>query len=248
MTTKTIRRISIIFFSIGVIIGLFFAGSVIWANFELTFYFNYSYASIRSADQAYSDLECPIILTKAETGMVRTDIANTTDKTLTPVFRGEISYLGGIVREVDFKPTILPRETSRVEFEVNSHDLFYNYFILVRTYQLPTYKTPSRIGSCAIVMLPIPFLTGRQVFYLSLFAIGLFQLTGIFLWTRSNRPLQGVSRRAYSAMITLSLLEWAAIIFGIYGIWVAGLPLMVAIVLLIVVASIGFSGGAPQEN
>jgi len=248
MTEKKGRTFSIILYIIGVFTAVLFAGSIIWANFELPFYFDYSYASVSSENQTRANLNCPIFLTTHETGTVRTDITNNTDKTLNPVFRGEISYLGGIARDVEFKPTILPGESSKIEIEVNSNDIVFNFMILARTYQLPTYKTPAEAGSCAIVMLPIPFLTGDQVYYISFFVIILLIGAGIFLWIKNNRPLRGMSRRVFNIMILLAILLLAAIFCGITdGLMILGLLLLVLIALLIMVAIVYF-GASPQDN
>lgn len=245
MTKKKGRIISIIFYVIGAFTALVFAGSIIWANFELPFYFDYSYAAVRTENQVNADLNCPIILTTKETGMVSTDFTNNTDKTLNPVFRGEISYLGGIARSVEFKPTILPGESNHIEIEVNKDDIVFYFMILARTFQLPTYKTPAQIGSCAIVMLPIPFLTGNQVYFLSLLVIILALAAGIFLWVKYNRPMQGLSQKIRNVMILLAILLLAAIISGLSGSWIFGLLLLVLIVLLIMVALVYF-GNSPQ--
>jgi hypothetical protein len=248
MTEKKGRTFSIILYIVGAFTALMFAGSIIWANFELPFYFDYSYASVGSENQIRANLNCPIFLTANESGIVSTDIPNNTDKTINPIFRGEISYLGGIVREVEFQPTILPGESSRIEIEVNSDDIVYNFMILARTYQLPTYNTPAQAGSCAIVSVPITFLSGDQVYYLSLFVITLLLVAGIFLWVKNNRPLRGMSRRVLNVMIFLAILLLAAIICGIIdGLMIPGLLLLVLIALLIMVAFVYF-GSSPQDN
>jgi len=248
MTKKKGRTLSIILYIIGAITAFIFAGSIIWVNFELPFYFDYSYASVSSENQTRANLNCPILLTTKETGTVSIDITNNTDKTLNPVFRGEISYLGGIVREVEFKPSILAGESSPIEIEINSDDIVFNFMIMVRTYQLPTYKTPAQSGSCAIVMLPIPFLNGDQVYYLSFIFIIFMLVAGIFLWVKNNRPLRGLSRSVFTVMILLAILLLAAIFCGIIdGLMIPGLLLLVLIVLLIMVAIVYF-GSSPQDN
>ncbi|MFH2039005.1 MAG: hypothetical protein ABIJ65_06165 [Chloroflexota bacterium] len=248
MTKKKGLILSIILYILGAFIALVFAGSIIWANFELPFYFDYTSAAVRTENQGKSDLNCPIILTTKETGFVSTDIANNTDKTLNPVFRGEISYLGGIAREFEFKPTILPGESGHIEIEVNEDDIVFYFMILVRTFQLPTYKTPAQVGSCAIVMLPIPFLTGNQVYYLSLLVIILSFAAGIFLWVKYNHPLQGQSQKTLSIMILLAILLLAAIFSGILGGWMLGLLLLVLIVLLIMVAVVFIANSPPAKD
>lgn len=248
MTEKKGRTLSIIFYTIGALTALIFAGSILWANFELPFYFDYSYASVSTENQTRADLNCPIILTTKETGTIRTDITNNTDKTLKPVLRGEISYLGGIAREFEFNPSILPGESSPIEVKITSDDIVFNFMILVRTFQLPTYKTPAQAGSCAIVMVPIPFLSGDQVYYLTIFVILFMLFAGISLWVKNNRPLRGLSQSVFTIMVLLAILLLTAIICGIIdGFVVPGLLLLVLIVLLILVTTIYFLS-SPQAN
>jgi hypothetical protein len=247
MKPETGRKVSILLFSLGVVIGLFLAGEAIWANFELPFYFDYNYASVRLTGQNYSKLSCPFILTTSETGRILVDIPNTTDKPIDVLFQAEISYLGGIARNYEVKPSIPPGETHQVEFEVNAKDIVFHSFILVKTYQFPTYKTPSRLGSCAILMLPIPFLSGDQAFILFLLVIGGLIASGLVLWIKNNHPMRGVPRNAASAMFTLASLLLAALVSGYLGWWVAGLFLLAVVVLMIVVA-VAYFGNPPQDN
>lgn len=250
MTEKKNRTISIILYITGTFFALLFAGSILWANLELPFYFDYSYASVGSENQTQANLDCPIILTTKETGIVKTEITNNTDKPLNPVLRGEVSYLGGIARDIEFNPAILPGESSPISIEVNSDDIVFNFMIFVRTFQLPTYKTPAQAGSCAMLMVPISFLSGDQVYILSLSAIFALLAAGIILWVKNNKPLRGMPRRAFNVMITLATLLLAAIFCGLTdGLMVPGFLLLVLIVLLIMVAIVYFLTSAEiKEN
>ena len=241
MTENKGRSLSVILYIVGVIYAMLFAGSILWANFELPLYFDYSYASVGSENQTRAKLNCPILLTTHETGTVSTEISNNTDKTLNPVFRGEISYLGGIARDIEFNPTILPGETSPVQFEVNSDDIVFKFMIMVRTFQLPTYKTPAQAGSCAIVMFPIPYLSGKQVYSISLVSILLLLSAGIFLWIKYNRPLRDISRNVFTVMVLLASLLLATTLSGIIdGFVILGLFMLLLIVLLIMVSIVYF--------
>lgn|GEM_PF-1527516 len=248
MTEKKGRTLSIILYIIGALTAFLLAGSILWANFELPFYFDYSYASVGSANQTRADLNCPVLLTTKETGTIRTEITNNTDKTLKPVLRGEISHQGGIAREFEFIPTVLPGESSPIEISINSDDIVFNFMVLVRTFQLPTYKTPASSGSCAIVMFPIPYLSGDQVYYTSIILIlGMF-IAGISLWVKNNRPIRGLARSVLTIMVLLAVLLLTAILCGIIdGFVVPGFLLLVLIVILIGVTIIYFLS-SPQAN
>jgi hypothetical protein len=241
------RKVSIILFSIGALIGFLLAVGTIWAHLEMPFYFEYSYAAVSSANQGYSALECPILLTNADSGLVSVDITNTADKVINIRFQGEISYMGGITRNVEFTPAIPVGETSRIQFEVNKDDVVFNNLILVRTYQFSTYQTPALMGSCAIFMIPISFLTGNELLILTLLFSGLSIIIGIVLWIANNRPMIGLPRSALIAMITVSLLVLAAVIAGIAGWWIPGILLLMVIIIMAVV-SIGAFQTSPTST
>ncbi|HCM96850.1 MAG: hypothetical protein A2X25_05325 [Chloroflexi bacterium GWB2_49_20] len=241
------RIISVIMVSVGVLIGFFLAGSFIWAYLELPLYFDYDFTSVRTENQQYSILNCPFVLTPTETGQVSLDIPNTTDKPINILFRAYVSYMNGITRNVELKSTIPIGEFRTLKFEVNSKDIFYHYFIFVKTYQFSTYNTPSRMGSCAILMIPISFLTGYQVLIISILLMGLFVIVGIYTWIKYNRPMRGMASNALNAMITLSVLLSVALIAGMRGWWVFGLFLLV-VVLLLVVVTLTYFISEPREN
>jgi len=239
MKQAIIRKVSIILFSIGALVGFSLAAGTIWAHLEMPFYFDYSYAAVSSSNQGYSDIKCPILLTNADSGLITVDITNTADKAINILFQGEISYMEDLTRNVEFTPTIPVGETNQIQFKVNKDDVVFNNLILIRTYQFSTYKTPTRTGSCAIFMVPISFLTGNELLILLLLISGSFILLGIILWFRNNHPMRGLPRNALTAMTTLSFLLLAAVFAGIAGWWIPGVLLVVAIVLLAVV-SIGY--------
>jgi len=246
MKQEIYRKVSIILFSTGMLVGFILAVGTNWVHFEMPFYFDYSYAAVRTTDQAYSKLICPIILTKADRGLVSVDITNNADKAIKILFRGEISFLGGITRNVEYTPTIPIGETSRIQFEVNQDDVVFNNMILVRTYQFSTYKTPSRMGSCAILMIPISLLTGTDLLVLIILISGSLIISGKLLWIRSNRPMRGQPRNMLAAMTTMSLFLLAAIVAGIEGWWIPGVLMLVVIVLLTVVS--GYFETSPTND
>lgn len=247
MKQVVLRKISVVCFSIGLLIGFILALSTIWAHLELPFYFDYSYAAVPSADQGYSALNCPIVLTNADSGLVSVDITNNADKLVNIRFQGEISSMGEVTRNVEFTPAIPVGETSRIQFDVSKNDVVFKYLILVRTYQFSTYKTPSRMGSCAILMVPVSFLTGNELLILLLLVSALMIITGLALWISNNHPMIGLSRNVLTAMTTLSLLLGGGVIAGIAGWWFPGILLLVVIAVLTVV-SVGYFLNSPLDD
>ncbi|HKZ44288.1 MAG TPA: hypothetical protein VJZ78_04545 [Anaerolineales bacterium] len=247
MTSGFGRKIGIYIFAVGALVGFTFAFLMTWANFELPFYFERSYFSVKSPTQEKMDLECPLVLTVIDDGSISASLPNNTDKIINLDFQGEISYMGGIERQVEFMPEVLPGETAEVEIKVDKEDRFYNVFILARFFQFPTYKTPARDGSCAIVMLPFTFLTGSQAFGVSLGIIILFMLGGLLIFFRNNRPLIGKKKRIFNAMLIMAIFIAVAVTAGILGMWLLGLILL-AVIFLQTVAVFIFFGERDRAN
>jgi hypothetical protein len=103
------------------------------------------------------------------------------------------------------------------------------------------------MGSCAIFMIPISFLTGNELLILTLLFSGLSIIIGIVLWIANNRPMIGLPRSALIAMITVSLLVLAAVIAGIAGWWIPGILLLMVIIIMAVV-SIGAFQTSPTST
>jgi hypothetical protein len=247
MKVKMGRSISIILISLGILIALFLAVSFNWAYLELPLYFDYDFTSVKMDNQQYSSLNCPYLLTSSETGQISLDIPNTTDKPINVLFRAYVSYMNGVARTVELNPTIPIGELSTLKFEVNSSDVFYHYFIFVKTYQFSTYNTPARMGSCAILMLPISFLSGDQVLILSILLMGLCLIVGIYAWRKYNDPLRGLALNTHNALIILSVLLSMALIAGMRGWLVLGLLLLVVVLLLIFVTISTFSSAQRDD-
>ena len=247
MKQALFQKLGIILFTLGAILAFLLAVGTIWAHFEMPFFFNYSYVAVSSKDQQVSRLNCPVILTNADSGQVRVDIPNTTDKIINIHFQGEISSMDGTVREVEFRPAIPVGQTDRVQFAIDRNDVVFGNLILVRTYQFSTYKTPARAGSCAILMFPISFLTGIELLILIILVSALLILAGITLWIGNNRPMRGLPRSVLTVMVSLSILLLLANIFGIAGWWIPGILAMVVTILLTVV-SIGYVQDSPSND
>ena len=240
-------KIGIFIFAIGALVGFTMAFLMTWANFELPFYFERSYFSVSTPSTEKMELSCPLLLTIVDEGSIKAYLPNTTDKTINLDFRTQISYMDGIEREVQFNPEVLSGETGVVDVKIDSADRFYNMFILMRAFQFPTYKTPARAGSCAVVMLPFTFVNGSEAIALILAVIILFMLGGLLLFARINRPLAKRNKRIFNSMLVMAIFICIAIAAGVLSFWVLGIA-MLAVIFLQTVTVFVFFGDQDRKN
>ena len=140
-----------------------------------------------------------------------------------------------MTRKVEMRPVIDPGTTEQVVWSISSDDMVFGNAILVKAFQLPTFKTPSREGTCGTLVVKIPFLTGSQV--LGLVAlVGLICLGGgTVLWMVVQPPIKDKPSKISNAMLCLSGIIIMGAILGYFGIWALGLLAFLAAVLLIVI-------------
>jgi hypothetical protein len=78
--------LSIGLYSIGVLLGITLAILATWADYESAFY-----GFARFASRPFHGLSCPVLMTRDESQTVTIKLRNTTEKTLSPSIRTEIS-------------------------------------------------------------------------------------------------------------------------------------------------------------
>jgi len=226
---KLFRTLGIIFFSIGILVGMVMFIFMNWAYLEAYFFFGYS----APADRNLTTLRCPLLMTTSETGVVTISLTNTTDRDLSPSIQTEISYYGAAMLERANHP--LPAgETRKVSWTVTSDDMVFGHLIMARVYVFSTFTLPSRSNTCGTVVVNIPGWTGTELF-VTLLAFSLACLAaGWGLWLGGSRPLQADGLIATRAMVIFTGVVLLGIIAGCYGWWGLGLVCTVASVLLII--------------
>ena len=247
MKSSFIQKIGIFIFAIGALVGFAMALLLTWANFELPFYFERSYFSVSTPTTEKLELSCPLLLTTVDDGAIKAYLPNTTDKTINLDFRVQVSFMEGIERELQFNPEVLSGETGVVDVKIDSADRFYNMFILMRAFQFPTYKTPARAGSCAVVMLPFNFVDGSEALLLILGILILFMGGGLLLFARINKPLVKKNKSIFNSMVVTTVFIGIAIAAGVLSYWVLGI-IMLAVIFLQTVAVFIFFGDNERKN
>lgn len=227
---KLTRPLGVLLFSAGLLLGMALFGAIVWADFEAVL-FNPG----QRRDASLRSLQCPVMITKSETGTVTASLTNPLDRSIDRYVRAHITdgYVT-LMREVDQTVSIASGGRERLAWEVTADDAAFERFILVRVAVRGRYPLPSREGTCGILVADAPYVTGDQVFGLaftaSLIAMGL----GFGLWYRAGQPLHEGGLQAARAMGMLAGSVVVGTIVGWLGWWLPG-----AIIFLITVLEVG---------
>jgi hypothetical protein len=225
---KTLRIISLLFISIGIILGIAIAGGIIWGDLEASLFDS----SIRTKTSIR--LNCPVAITSNEVGTVTTTLKNPIDREKTFNVRTHISE--GFVtlkREINQQVQVMPEGKEKISWEIYPKDAAYGRIVLFRVFVNASYPVPTQGNSCGVLFFDIPWFTGTQFLILILgITIGCIIL-GKVLW-RKLPPLnddkgQGIN----NATNILILIVFASIILGFFGFWIIGLLLFVASILML---------------
>jgi hypothetical protein len=222
-----LKILSVLIFAIGILIGMALTAGTVVASLESDFYFGPGYPS----DEGLKTLKCPVVMTSQEVGVISVSLVNTTDKTIEPMIQLEISN-PGLFENPREKYPIEVGASRRIQWEVTSENAVFDRLILIRAYQFPTYRTPSRSGTCGILMVDLFGLRGNQiltlVFTTSLVCIGL----GLGMWLLLNRPLRGKPWMASRAMLAVASSVAVGMVVGYYSIWLLGIIALVLALLM----------------
>jgi hypothetical protein len=226
---KLLRTLGIIFFSIGILVGMAMFILMNWANYEAYFYFGYT----APADKTLATLRCPLLMTTSETGTVTISITNSTDRDLSPLIRTEISSFGAARSERTNYP-LAAGETRRLSWTVTSGDIVFGHLIMARVFVYNTFTLPSRASTCGTMVINLPGLTGFQLFVIVLAFSLACMAAGWSLWLTGSRPLLADGLIATWAMSIFTAVVLLGILAGCIGWWGVGLICCVASVLLII--------------
>jgi hypothetical protein len=234
MTTrnKIFRTSGVILFAIGVLLGMTLIAITIWTDLEASF-FDSMMAS--RGDEPLKTLRCPVLMTTSETGRIRATFENTADKPIELRLRAHVTDgFVTLMREVNTTLPLEPGEKKTAEFLLSANDRAYRWLILARVLQARHYPFPARQAACGVLVLDVPFLTGSQLFALTIAVTLLCLLGGIALWSVANWPLR---RSALAAARTMGILVVCLLIgflVSLSGAWLIA-SLLFAINLLLII-------------
>jgi len=225
---KTLLKIlSVLIFAIGILSGMALTAGTATASLESDFYFGPGYPS----DESLKTLKCPVLMTSQEIGVISVSLLNTTDKTIEPMIQLEISNPGMFENPREKYP-IESGASRKIQWEVTSENAVFGRLILIRAYQFPTYRTPSRSGTCGILMLDLFGLSGNQILTLVFLISVVSMVAGLGMWLLLNRPLRGKPWKASRAMLAVALSVLVGMVVGYYSIWLLGILALVVALLM----------------
>ncbi len=220
-------------FLAGILLELALSLGVAWGEVEASVY------SIQS-QAAGLEMECPLMLSPTESGVVSATITNTLDETASPNLTADISRPGGDQR-LSQTLSLAPHETQTIQWPVNASDTIYGRLILVNILQsrykgLQSGELSARQGACGILLLSLLGLKGVETFRL-LFAAGLaLLLTGTGLWLRAHPELDEQNRSLAHAGLVLACLSTLGLLASLPRWWGWILILdSIALILMIVI-------------
>ena len=225
---KSLRGISLILYSIGILIGMAVGGGIIWGDLEASLFDS----SIKPKSSL--SLSCPVVITTNEVGKVSATLKNPVEREKKFYVRAHISegYVS-LKREIDQQIPVAPGEKGRVYWEIYPEDAAYDRIILFRAYVNPSYPVPSQGNFCGVLVLDIPFLTGTQILMLLLGMSLACIIGGSVLWNKANHPMSEDIRSLTNAMYALAIIIFGAILAGYLGVWILGIVIFASSILLI---------------
>jgi hypothetical protein len=229
MQKSTKRVLGVALFAVGFLLGIALAAGAVWGDLEASLF-----DRSMKADATLTTMRCPLLITTDEEGTVSVQVKNPTDREHERYIRTHISdgYLTLIRKVTDRFPVAAGRSETR-RWTVTADDAVFDRLIFVRIHLHGRYPLPSRQGSCGILVINVPFLTGSQLLALTLGPSLLCMALGVGLWVAGSRPLSRRRQNATAAMIMLAVVIVVALVFGFLGWWVLGLICLVIAVLFL---------------
>jgi multisubunit Na+/H+ antiporter MnhG subunit len=227
---KLLRIPSVLVLSVGVLLGMALTAIAAWGDFEAV-RFDPDLSLLR--DASLTTFRCPMIMTTRESGTISATVRNPLERPVTLTVRTDVSNYITLKRENTVRLPLTPGERQRLEWTVTPDDVVYGDLIFVKTLQFRQYPIPGRLGSCGIVVVDIPYLTGGLLVALVFAGSVLSMLGGIGLWLAGQRPLTRRRRQSANTMGALTGSVVAGMIFSLLGVWMLAVIVLALNILLI---------------
>lgn len=227
---KLLRAPGLILYLAGAVLAFTLLTLSVWGEVEAS-----TFGAAQRSDERLRTLNCPVLITRDEIGVISAVFENPSEKDANPLVRSTITM--GFVTLVDQqnqRVSIPAGGSQELTWEVTRENAAYNSLILARFYQLRNFGVPSRQEACGIVVLPISGLTGQQVFIgaftasIVLMAVGLMLYTpkGVLTYDLQNARHQRL-RAVIRSFIFLGAYFLVAVLVSLLGNWLLSIILMV---------------------
>ncbi len=210
--------LGVLLFAIGLLLGMAVSAGLLWADLEASLF-----DSALGADEPLKTLKCPAIITSQESGTVTATFTNPTASSVVRLVRAHISAgFITLMREEKDRLALEPGETRKLTWTVTADDAVWGHFILVRVHVLRSYPLPSRTGSCGVLVVNLPGLTGSQIIVLTLVVSASSLAAGVGLVAR-GRSATGQTTGLTRIMGGLAAIVLITMLFSFLGWWMAGI-------------------------
>jgi len=206
---------------LGSLLGFILILGMVWADFEGSLFL----PSLIGEKYVVKNLNCPALMTRNETRHISLTLSNSRENEQSRFVEGMISE-GDIrqTRVIKQEVTIAPGAKEEVTWEIYPEDAAYDKVVFFHVYVKRAYSAPSLEGTCGVLVLDIPFLSGIQVMGIVLGLIFFLILGGnSILLFQYQKDLMGPRRRyMWRAMFAMSILTVLGIWTSIMGYWEFG--------------------------
>ena len=223
-------RLGLYIFFCGVLLGMFFATLLTWADLE-AYLFN---PPIDPQTLNLRSLRCPILLNGDKTGVVSATFPNPADRERRRTVDSFISQGSVLLTEEERERFDLePGEERTLRWTISRENAAWGRFIFVHIRVQRNTPLPARAGSCGVLVTNLPYGTGTQIIIVMVGVSLLLMVGGAALW------LAGICQRRQLRMVDYLTLAVApitlvAMIFSMLGIWlVSGLLLLLTLLLIV---------------
>lgn len=231
ISTRWQRTLGVYIFFGGILLGMFFAAMLAWADFEASLFD----ASTDSSALPLESLRCPILLNRHETGTVSATFTNTAEWALRRTVDAHISHgFVLLMREERARFDLEPGEARTLQWTISPEDAAWGRFILVRLHVQRMAPLPPHSGSCGVLVVDLPVGDGVQITIATVGVSLLLMVGGAALWLRGVRADHKDLRPADYLTLGLAPLTLLLLIFGMTGFWFgSGILLVIAILLIV---------------
>ena len=210
------RRLSVLYFSIGILFGMILLGASVYADFESSL-FDFSL----STEGRIRPLQCPVLLAAHETGAVTVHVSNSTQEEITrrvntTISRGHLIMMN----EYNESVTLAPGESHVFSWNVTARDAAYGHLIMVKITTMISPRKPLERGTCGVLVLNLPpHVRGIYVIALMLIIAVVATVAGMRMWWLYGRFYTGWRLEATRAILLLGTVVLAGLAISLIGFW-----------------------------
>ena len=225
--TRRIPILLIATYVLGDLIGFALAVITTWADVEANFY-----GFPRRANNALFGLNCPIIMSANETGVISIRVSNTTEKPLAPAVKTEIST-PAIADSFRESIRLAPGESKKLEWTVGPGNIDLKYFIFAKVLVYASYPTPDREATCGTFIIDLPI--SGNAFLVIMVALSMTGMGSVLYSLYRSKTQFPQAANALPLMMFQAVVIIIALVVSFIGWWIQAIVALVVALLTIVI-------------